>query len=97
MQQRVRLLALLTIYLLLFSIAVVLITACGVDFTNALAISMSSMSNVGPSLAIEIGPSISWSELPVLVKWLCTALMLMGRLEIFSVLVIFTHAFWKEN
>jgi trk system potassium uptake protein TrkH len=40
---------------------------------------------------------MSWSELPDYVKWLCSFLMLTGRLEIMSVLVLFTRAFWKDN
>ena len=52
---------------------------------------------VGPTLGTEIGPTMSWSELPDVAKWFCSLMMLIGRLEIFSVLVIFTPAFWREN
>ncbi|MBR1621172.1 MAG: TrkH family potassium uptake protein, partial [Prevotella sp.] len=71
--------------------------AFGIDNTNAITISLSCMSNVGPSLGTEIGPVMSWSTLPMSVKWLCSLLMLMGRLEIFSVIVLFTPSFWKDN
>jgi trk system potassium uptake protein TrkH len=40
---------------------------------------------------------MSWSELPSIAKWLCSLLMLMGRLEIMTVLVLFSKSFWKEN
>ena len=69
----------------------------GIDNTNAITIALSCMSNVGPTLGTEIGPVMSWSILPPVVKWLCSLLMLMGRLEIFSVLVLFTRSFWKDN
>ena len=69
----------------------------GVDSTNSITIAISCASNVGPTLGLEIGPTMSWSILPDVVKWLLSALMLMGRLEIFSVIVLFTPAFWKDN
>jgi potassium uptake protein trkH len=71
--------------------------AAGVDNTNAITIALSSMSNVGPTLGIEIGPTMSWSILPDFAKWICSALMLVGRLEIFTVLVILTPEFWKKT
>ena len=69
----------------------------GIDNTNAITITLSALGNVGPTLGTEIGPTMSWSELPAAAKWICSVLMLIGRLEIFSVLVIFTPQFWKEN
>lgn len=69
----------------------------GVDSTNSITIALSCASNVGPTLGLEIGPTMSWSVLPATGKWICSVLMLMGRLEFFSVLVLFTSAFWKEN
>ena len=69
----------------------------GVDSTNSITISLSCASNVGPTLGLEIGPTMSWGILPDLVKWMLSILMLMGRLEIFTVLVLFTRSYWKEN
>ena len=71
--------------------------ALGIDHVNAITISLSCVSNVGPTLGTEIGPVMSWSELPSIAKWLCSLLMLMGRLEIMTVLVLFSKSFWKEN
>ena len=71
--------------------------ACGIDHTNAITICLSSMGNVGPSLGLEIGPTMSWNMLPAAAKWTCSFMMLVGRLEIFTVMVIFTPSFWKEN
>ena len=85
----------LTILMMLFTAALMIIS--GVDNTNAVVIALSSVSNVGPSLSNQVGPAISWSLLPDHVKWLLCLLMLMGRLEIMTVLVLFTRAFWKEN
>ncbi len=96
-QKRVTLLAFLTVYLILCLIVSFTMIAVGVDNTNAITITLSSIGNVGPTLGIEIGPTMSWSMLPALVKWMCSLMMLIGRLEIFTVLVIFTPQFWKEN
>lgn len=69
----------------------------GVDSTNSITIAMSCASNVGPTLGLEIGPTMSWDVLPDVGKWICSILMLMGRLEIISVVVIFTRSFWKDS
>ena len=97
MQKRVTLLAFLTIYLIICVIISFTMIAMGIDNTNAITITLSGVGNVGPTLGTEIGPTMSWSELPDLAKWFCSLMMLIGRLEIFTVLVIFTPAFWKEN
>ena len=76
--------------------AMIMIVA-GIDNTNAVTIALSCMSNVGPTLGTEIGPVMSWSSLPDSIKWICSLLMLMGRLEIMTVVVLFTRSFWKDN
>jgi trk system potassium uptake protein TrkH len=74
-----------------------LMIAAGIDNTNSITIALSCISNVGPTPGTQIGPEMSWSGLPDHVKWICSFLMLVGRLEIMSVLVLFTRAFWKDN
>lgn len=96
-QQRVTLVAFLATYLILCVIVSFTMIATGVDNTNAITITLSSLGNVGPTLGIEIGPTMSWNELSDVATWMCSLMMLMGRLEIFTVLVIFTPAFWKDN
>ena len=68
-----------------------------IDDVNAATIALSCASNSGPTLNLHIGEAISWGALPATAKWLLSGLMLMGRLEIFSVVVLFTTAFWKER
>ena len=97
MQRRVTLLAFLSVYGLLCLVCAFTMIAAGVDNTNAITITISTLSNVGPTLGVEIGPTMSWNELPDFAKWMCSLLMLMGRLEIFSVLIIFTPTFWKDR
>lgn len=94
---QVTLLAFLAAYMGLCLFTYFCMILMGVDSTNSITIAISCASNVGPTLGLEIGPTTSWSILPYTVKWLLSFLMLVGRLEIFSVLVIFTRSFWKEN
>ncbi|MBR1447897.1 MAG: TrkH family potassium uptake protein [Prevotella sp.] len=93
----VTLLAFVTIYVIMLLATATIINVSGVDITNALTISLSLISNVGAGLDTNIGPQMSWADLSCGIKWLCSFLMLVGRLEIIAVLVLFTRSFWKEN
>lgn len=95
--KRVTLLAFLTSYLMLCLICAFVMIAAGIDNTNAITITLSSIGNVGPTLGTEIGPTMSWNDLPAFAKWMCSFMMLIGRLEIFSVLVILTPQFWTRK
>ncbi len=95
--QRVSLLAFLVTYLLLLLLVSFVMIASGIDNVNAITICLSCMANVGPTLGLEIGPTMSWSLLPDYAKWFCSIMMLIGRLEIFTVIVILTPSFWTKN
>ena len=88
--------AFFTLFVLMLLVTTGIMVIAGIDPTNAVTIAMSCVSNVGPSLN-EIGPSLFWSDMADYIKWALCLLMLMGRLEIMTVLVLFTHSFWKEN
>ena len=90
------LLASFSIYILVCMGTIALMMAIGIDITNSAIISISCLSNVGLPLN-ELGPHMTWSSLPIWIKWVCTLLMLLGRLEIFNVLILFTTPFWKDN
>ena len=94
---QITLMAFFIAYITLCFTAYFIMILAGVDSTNSITIALSCGSNVGPTLGLEIGPTMSWSILPTMVKWILSALMLMGRLEIFTVLVIFTPWFWKSH
>lgn len=96
-QAQVTLLVFTSLYMATCLFAYFSLTCMGMDSTNSLTIAISCASNVGPTLGLDIGPVMSWSVLPLAGKWVCAVLMLMGRLEFFSVMVLFTPAFWKEN
>jgi trk system potassium uptake protein TrkH len=97
-QNLVSLLAFFTLYvMMLFLTAAIMVVVGNLDLTNSFTISLSLISSVGAGLDTNIGPVMSWADLSVGMKWLCSFLMLVGRLEIMTVLVLFTRAFWKEN
>ena len=84
------------VYIIVILISWLIMMAVGVGFSEGLSIVISSIGNVGPGLG-KCGPSSSWSALPDSAKWLCSILMLIGRLEMFSVLLLFTPGFWKRH
>lgn len=90
------LMAFFTIYILFCIGTVALMMSIGTDITNSATISLSCITNAGLPLN-ELGPEMTWSSLPIWTKWVCTMLMLLGRLEIFNVLVLFTTPYWKDN
>ena len=90
------LLAFFAIYILACLGTTALMMAIGIDITNSVVISLSCINNVGLPLN-ELGPDMTWSGMPLVIKWVCTGLMLLGRLEIFNVLILFTTLFWKDN
>ena len=93
----VTLMAFFTLYILMFLITAAIMVLSGIDVTNAFTIAFSLMSNVGAGLDTNIGPQMSWADLSDGLKWLCSFLMLVGRLEIMAVLVLFTRSFWKKS
>lgn len=95
--QQVSLTAFFALYVLMCFFTYVLFVLLGVDNMNAMTIAFSCATNAGASLSMGIGEVMSWNDLPAVGKWLCTVLMLMGRIEIFSVLILFTPSFWKDH
>jgi trk system potassium uptake protein TrkH len=69
--------------------------ATGLDLVTSFSAIVGSINNLGPGLG-EVGPSVNFEPLTVLQTWICTLAMLIGRLEIFSVLVLFTATFWRR-
>ena len=93
----VTLLALFTLYVIALLLVFTVMIVSGIDITNAATIALSLISNVGAGLDTNMGEQMSWADLSDGIKWLCSFLMLVGRLEIVAVLVLFPRAFWKEN
>jgi len=83
------------LYMLLFIIGALVLGFLGLDFESAIGGAASSLGNVGPALG-TLGPLENYDSLPDLGKWWCSFLMLLGRLELFTVLILFTPYFWKK-
>jgi trk system potassium uptake protein TrkH len=84
------------LYVLAFGALAVGLGAMGLDFVTAISGAASSIANVGPGLGPVIGPSGTYASLPDPAKWLLSFGMLLGRLELFTVLILFTPAFWRN-
>ena len=83
-------------FLFIFLIIAILLSVSGLDFVTSISGAASSISNVGPGLGEIIGPDGNYKNLPDLSKWILAAGMLLGRLELFAVLVLFFPSFWRN-
>ena len=81
-------------YILIFVFTAMVLSMTGLDVTTALTASASAIGNIGPGLG-SIGPTDNWGHLSDFAKWLTSFCMLLGRLEIFTVVVLFSRSFWK--
>ena len=84
------------LYIIIFFVISALLTLTGLNFITAVSGAASSISNVGPGLGNEIGPNSNYANLPAISKWILSAGMILGRLEIFAILVIFLPSFWRN-
>lgn len=88
-------LAFVMIYLLIFGLGVFLISFTGVDFNTALGAVATCLGNIGPGLG-SVGPVNNFAHISDFGKWLLSFLMLLGRLELFTVLMLFNPNFWQK-
>tara|TARA_B100000767_G_C19777451_1_gene543521 strand:- start:3492 stop:4994 length:1503 start_codon:yes stop_codon:yes gene_type:complete len=92
----IHVLAFFILYLILFIIGAGVLSLLGLDFTSAIGGAASSIGNVGPALG-SLGPISNFDSLPEMGKYWCSFLMLVGRLELFTVLILFTPYFWRDH
>ena len=83
-------------YLIIFFIITALLSLTGLDFITSISGAATSISNVGPGLGSIIGPNGNFSSLPDISKWILTFGMILGRLELFAILVLFLPSFWRN-
>ena len=83
-------------FLFIFLIIAMLLSISGLDFITSISGAASSISNVGPGLGDMIGPNGNYKDIPDVSKWILSAGMLLGRLELFAVLVLFFPSFWRN-
>ncbi len=87
--------AFLAVYFLTIALAALALGGFGLDWLTALSGTVQAIGNVGPGLGPIIGPAGNFASLPDGAKWILAFTMLLGRLELFTVLVLLTPAFWR--
>ena len=90
------LLAFVFFYLFVFVSGSIALTFIGLDFKDAISASITAVSNVGPGIG-SINPGASFAHLPNAAKWVLSFLMILGRLELFTIAILFTPYFWRRN
>ncbi len=83
------------VYISCISLGTLLLTATGLDAITGFSAAVASINNMGPGLA-QVGPATNYASLSDFQTWVCTFLMLLGRLELFTLLVVLTPAFWRK-
>ena len=89
-------LAFFILYMLSFIVGALVFSMMNIDFESSIGLAASSLGNVGPALG-DFGPVSNYANLPSIGKWWCSFLMLIGRLELFTVLILFTPFFWRNR
>ncbi len=87
--------AFMVFYLMILIGTTLVFCATGVDFDESLGAAVSAIGNIGPSIG-QYGPAGTYALFPPVAKWMMTFVMLIGRLEIFTVILLFTRALWKK-
>ena len=83
------------LYVVIILISLLVFTSTGINFEDAWGITLSGIGNIGPGFG-EYGPSGNFSGMTDFAKWYYSFLMIVGRLELFTVLILFTSGFWKK-
>jgi trk system potassium uptake protein TrkH len=84
------------LYIIIFFIITALLSLSGLDFITSISGAATSISNVGPGLGGIIGPNGNFSLIPDISKWILSLAMILGRLELFAILVLFLPSFWRN-
>jgi Trk-type K+ transport system membrane component len=90
-----KVLAFFLMYIIVFAAGVFALSICGLDFETSVGASISSIGNIGPGIG-KVGPAYNFTVIPDPGKWVLMILMILGRLEFFTVLILFSPAFWKR-
>lgn len=83
------------LYILLYCLGVLLVAATGVDILTSLASVAATLGNIGPGFG-TVGPAENYAHMPYMAKWILAFCMILGRLEIFTVIVLFVPEFWRK-
>lgn len=87
--------AFFVIYLIIFAISTLIMSSMGLDFETAIGTAAATLGNIGPGIG-AVGPVENYAAIPLAGKWFLSFLMILGRLELFTILIILSPAFWKQ-
>ncbi len=88
-------LAFVLFFIILFFVGTLIMTFMGLDLVSAMGAVIACLGNIGPGIG-SVGPAENYAHIPAAGKWLLSFYMLVGRLELFTVLILFTPAFWRK-
>ena len=90
-----KVMAFFQIYILLFAFGAMVMSLLGLDFESAIGASIATLGNIGPGIG-SVGPVGNYADMHAVGKWFLSLLMMLGRLELFTVLILFSPAFWRR-
>lgn len=90
-----KIMAFFLIYMITFAFGTLIMSFIGLDFETAIGATAATLGNIGPGIG-NVGPTDNYSQIPDVGKWFLSFLMLLGRLELFTVLIILSPAFWRK-
>jgi len=90
-----KVMAFFLIYMMIFAFGTLVMSIIGLDFESAIGSTAATLGNIGPGLGL-VGPTGNYATIPDIGKWFLSFLMLLGRLELFTVLIIFAPSFWRK-
>jgi trk system potassium uptake protein TrkH len=83
------------LFMLIFVLGVILMASMGLDMATSFGAVAASLGNIGPGLG-QVGPTDNYAHIPISGKWVLAMLMLMGRLELFTVIILFSPSYWRK-
>lgn len=90
-----KVMAFFQIYILIFAFGAMVMSLMGLDFETAIGATIATLGNIGPGIG-QVGPVGNYAFIPPAGKWFLSLLMLLGRLELFTILILFSRSFWKR-
>jgi trk system potassium uptake protein TrkH len=82
-------------FILLFIVGVLVMSALGLDMATSFGCVAATINNIGPGLG-DVGPADNYAHIPLVGKWVLSFLMLVGRLEVFTVIILFSPSYWQK-
>lgn len=83
------------LFMLIYIVSVFIMTLFGLDLPTSFGVVAATLNSIGPGLG-DVGPTDNYAHLPAMAKWILSFLMLLGRLEVFTVVILFSPAYWRK-